>query len=322
MKLGVFTVLYADRPLEETLDQLAGLGVEAVELGTGNYPGATHCDPDRLLADPAAAASLRRAVEARGMIISALSQHGNPLHPDPARALAAHETWVKTAQLAELLEVPVVNGFSGCPGDGPGARYPNWVTCSWPEEYAELLEWQWNEVAIPYWSDQAELAERHGVKVALELHPGFLVYHTDSMLRLREAVGERIGANLDPSHLFWQGADPIEVIKALGRAGTIYHFHAKDTHIDRANTARTGVLDTKHYGKILDRSWTFRTVGYGHGELFWRQALSTLRTVGYDYVVSIEHEDPLASRDEGLAHAVSLLRAAMFSEPAGEMFWA
>lgn len=322
MKLGVFTVLYADRPLEETLDHLAGLGVEAVELGTGNYPGASHCDPDRLLASPHEVAQLRRAVESRGMIISALSQHGNPLHPNPERARAAHETWVKTAQLAELLEVPVVNGFSGCPGDQPGARFPNWVTCSWPEEYAELLEWQWNEVAIPYWTVQAQLAEKHGVNVALELHPGFLVYHADSMLRLQEAVGERIGANLDPSHLFWQGADPIEVIKVLGRAGTLYHFHAKDTYIDHANTARTGVLDTKHYARILDRSWTFRTVGYGHGELFWRQALSTLRAVGYDYVVSIEHEDPLASRDEGLTRAVSLLRSVMFTEPAGEMFWA
>jgi sugar phosphate isomerase/epimerase len=322
MKLGVFTVLYADKPLEETLDRLAAQGVEAVELGTGNYPGAAHCDPDRLLANPTEAAALRRAVESRGMIISALSQHGNPLHPDPERARAAHATWVKTAQLAELLEVPVVNGFSGCPGDRPGASCPNWVTCSWPEEYAEMLEWQWHQIAIPYWDEQAQLAERHGIRVALELHPGFLVYHADSMLRLRAAVGERIGANLDPSHLFWQGADPIEVIKELGRAGTIYHFHAKDTYIDKANTARNGVLDTKHYGRILDRSWTFRTVGYGHGELFWRQALSMLRTVGYDYVVSIEHEDPLASRDEGLSRAIKLLRSAMFSEPAGEMFWA
>ncbi len=322
MKLGVFTVLYADKPLEETLELLASLGVGAVELGTGNYPGSTHCDPDRLLADHNEAAKLRRAVESRGMIISALSQHGNPLHPDPQRARAAHETWVKTAQLAELLEVPIVNGFSGCPGDQPGAAYPNWVTCAWPEEYAEMLEWQWDEVAIPYWSEQAQLAERHGVKIALELHPGFLVYHTDSMLRLRAAVGERVGANLDPSHLFWQGADPIEVIRTLGRANCIYHFHAKDTYIDAANTARTGSLDTKHYGDILDRSWTFRTVGYGHGELFWRQALSMLRSVGYDYVVSIEHEDPLASRDEGLSHAVSLLQSVIFSQPAGEMFWA
>lgn len=322
MKLGVFTVLYADRSLEETLEHLAGLGVGAVELGTGNYPGAAHCDPDRLLADPGQALKLRRAVESRGMIISALSQHGNPLHPNPDVASASHETWVKTAQLAELLEVPVVNGFSGCPGDQPGARWPNWVTCAWPEEYAEMLEWQWTEVAIPYWSEQAQLAQRRGVKVALELHPGFLVYHTDSMLRLREAVGERVGANLDPSHLFWQGADPIEVIKTLGRAGAIHHFHAKDTYIDRANVARTGVLDTRHYAEILDRSWTFRTVGYGHDELFWRETISALRAVGYDYVVSVEHEDALASRDEGLSHALALLRSVVFTEPADEMFWA
>jgi sugar phosphate isomerase/epimerase len=318
----VFTVLYADRTLEETLDLLAGLGVQAVELGTGNYPGASHCDPDALLADPAKATALRRAVEARGMIISALSQHGNPLHPVGEVARASHETWVKTAQLAELLEVPVVNGFSGCPGDQPGARWPNWVTCAWPEDYATVLDWQWREIAIPYWSEQAELARTRGVQIALELHPGFLVYHTESMLRLRRETGPQLGANLDPSHLFWQGADPVEAIRALGREGGLFYVHAKDTHIDRANTARNGVLDTRHYGEVLERSWTFRTVGYGHGEQTWRAIISTLRAVGYDYVVSIEHEDPLASRDEGLAKAVSVLHSVLFTEPADEMFWA
>jgi sugar phosphate isomerase/epimerase len=321
MKLGVFTVLYGDMEFEQALDKLAAMGVDAVEVGTGNYPGNRHCDPDRLLSDHALAAKFRRAVEDRGMIISALSQHGNPLHPDPSQAALAHETWVKTAELAELLEVPVVNGFSGCPGDHPGARWPNWVTCPWPDDYLSILRWQWDDVAVPYWSAQAELARRRGIRIALELHPGFLVYHTESLLRLRDATGPEIGANLDPSHLFWQGIDPVQAIKILGQSNAIFHFHAKDTYIDRANVARTGVLDTKPYSAVPDRSWTFRTVGYGQDEKMWRDILSALRAVGYDYVVSIEHEDPLMSLDEGLRKAVSLLQSLLLTEPASGMFW-
>jgi sugar phosphate isomerase/epimerase len=321
MRLGVFTALYQRLPLDDTLDRLAALGVEAVELGTGNYPGAHHCDPVELLADPGAIAKLKKAVTDRGMIISALSQHGNPLHPDPDTAARAHETWLRTAELAELLEVPVVNGFSGCPGDHPGAKWPNWVTCAWPSDYLRILEWQWDEVAIPYWSEQAELAQKRGVRVAIELHPGFLVYHVESMLRLRAAAGKQIGANLDPSHLFWQGMDPLHAIKALAAEGALFHFHAKDTYIDPVNVARTGVLDTKPYGEVLDRSWTFRTVGYGHATKVWRDIVSTLRAVGYDYVISIEHEDPLLSIDEGLTKAVQELRPLMFGEKESEMFW-
>ncbi len=322
MKLGVFTALYGDLEFSAVLDKLAGMGVDAVEVGTGNYPGSHHCDPGRLLEDRSLALGFKQAVEDRGMIISALSQHGNPLHPDASRAALAHATWVKTAELAELLEIPVVNGFSGCPGDHPGARWPNWVTCPWPDDYLEILRWQWEEVAVPYWSSQAELARRRGIRIALELHPGFLVYHPDSLLRLRDATGPEIGANLDPSHLFWQGIDPVQAIRLLGARDAIFHFHAKDTYIDRANVARTGVLDTKPYGEVLDRSWTFRTVGYGQDEKIWRDIVSALRAVGYDYVVSIEHEDPLMSRDEGLGKAVSLLRSVLLTEPTSGRFWA
>jgi len=322
MKLGVLTVLYSDRPLERVLDQLAGLGVEAVELGTGNYPGDAHCNPRELLADPAKAKALARAVAERGMTISALSCHGNPLHPRAEVSGPHHETWRATLQLAELLEVDVVNTFSGCPGDGPDARHPNWVTCPWPPDFAELLEWQWSEVAIPYWAAEAEEAGRHGVRgIGLEMHPGFVVYNPETLLRLRAAAGERIGANFDPSHLVWQGIDPVEAVRELGRAGAIFHAHAKDTYIDRANVRRNGVLDTKGYDKVLDRAWTFRTVGYGHGEEMWRALVSALRAVGYDHVLSIEHEDILASRDEGLTRAVGLLRGAILSEPPGEAWW-
>jgi sugar phosphate isomerase/epimerase len=218
--------------------------------------------------------------------------------------------------------VPVVCAFAGCPGDGPDARRPNWVTCPWPEDFLEVLDWQWTERVIPYWRAEAEQAARHGVRVAIEPHPNFVVYNTETMLRLREAAGDNVGANFDPSHLFWQGMDPVESIRELGRAGALFHVHAKDTYLDRGNIARNGVLDTKHYGRIPERSWTFRTIGYGQGERAWRDILSALRTAGYDYVMSIEHEDALLSSDEGLAKAVDLLRPLMPREQPSGMWWA
>ena len=322
MRLGVFTVLYQKVPLEEALDRLQEMGVEAVEIGTGNYPGAAHADADALLADEQAAQSFRKSIETRGIIISALSQHGNPLHPQEDVADRAHQTWRKTVQLAEQLEVPVVNAFSGCPGDSDGSRYPNWVTCPWPDDFLEMLEWQWNEKVIPYWSREAAYAKEHGVKIGFEMHPGFVVYNTRTLLRLREECGDAVGANLDPSHLFWQGMDPVEVIKVLGGQDAIFHVHAKDTQIDRRNTAVNGVLDTGHYGNLLERSWVFRTVGYGQGEKVWRDIISTLRATGYDYVLSIEHEDGYMSIDEGLRRGVELLRSIVFTEPVGQMWWA
>jgi sugar phosphate isomerase/epimerase len=323
VRLGVFTVLYSGKPLEEVLDHLAGLGVGAVELGTGGYPGNAHCDPDALLADQSKARRLRAAVERRGMIISALSQHGNPLHPDADVARTAHETWRKTAELASLLEVPVVNGFSGCPGDHDGGRNPNWITCAWPSDFTEMLDWQWAAKVIPYWQSEAAYARRMGVGIALEMHPGFVVYNNETLLRLRREAGAEIGANFDPSHLFWQGIDPVEAIKQLGRENALFHVHAKDTYLDRGNIATNGVLDTKRYEHIRDRSWTFRTVGYGHGEKVWRDIMSALRTVGYDYVMSIEHEDGLMSLDEGLEKAVGYLRGMILSDrDVSEMWWA
>jgi sugar phosphate isomerase/epimerase len=322
MKIGVLTVLYSDRPLEAVLDRAVELGLGAVELGTGNYPGSAHADPEALLADPTALRALRESVAARGLQISALSCHGNPLHPDPEVAKAHHETWRSTLRLAEALEIDVVNTFSGCPGDGTGQKYPNWVTAPWPPEYAELLQWQWDEVAIPYWREENEVAEAHGLRgIGLEMHPGFLVYNPETLLRLRAAAGTRIGANFDPSHLVWQGIDPVQAIKELGAVGAIFHAHAKDTRVDEANVRRNGVLDTKGYERAIDRAWTFRTVGYGNGERFWRDIVSTLRLVGYDGVLSIEHEDLLASVDEGLERAVALLHSVNLTEAPAEMWW-
>jgi sugar phosphate isomerase/epimerase len=320
MKLGVFLVLFADRPFEAALDQAAAASLDAVEIGTGNYPGDAHCRPQELLADPAKTASFKRAVSARGLEISALSCHGNPLHPQASRARHDHDVIINTIDLAERLEVERVNLFSGCPGDSDSATYPNWVTCAWPTEYRDLLDWQWQTKVVPYWRDQAAYAAAHHVRLCFEMHPGFVVYNPATLLLLRDQCGEAIGANLDPSHLFWQGIDVEAAIAELGRHRAIFHVHAKDTALlPPAHT--NGVLDTTPLDDVARRSWIFRTVGYGHDELDWKRILTALRAGGYDDVVSIEHEDALMSLEEGLRKGVEFLRRIMPTEPALTKAW-
>lgn len=320
MKLGVFTTLLSNLPLETALKYFKSLGIEMVEIGAGGYPGNAHADPDVLLNDAKALDTFKGLIKEYDMGISALSCHSNPVHPNKAEAKAADETIRKTILLAEKLDLHQINTFSGCPGDHEGAKYPNWVTCPWPNDFGEILNWQWNEVLIPYWKDLVTFAKAHGVnKIALEMHPGFCVYNTDTMLRLREAVGPEMGANFDPSHLIWQGMEPVAVIRALGDA--IFHVHAKDTRMDKYNTAVNGVLDTKPYADEIHRSWIFRSVGYGNDALYWKDIVSNLRLVGYDHVLSIEHEDSLMSQNEGLTKAVQTLKEAIITESTGEMWW-
>jgi len=320
MKLGVFTVLFGGQPLEKALDYICASGLTAVELGCGGYPGSAHVPVDELLASKEKAAAFKKAITGRGLEISALSCHGNPLHPDPALAKKDHETHQKTVRLAEMLGVKTVVNFSGCPGGGPSDKVPNWITCPWPPDFEKAVAWQWETKLIPYWTKEAKFAKDHGVRVGFEMHPGFCVYNTETLLRLRQACGTSLGANFDPSHLFWQGMDPLVSVKALGKA--IFHVHAKDCRIDPENTARTGVLDTKHYGDELNRSWIFRTVGFGHGEKFWRDFISVLRKVVYDGAISIEHEDSLMSVNEGFQKAVAFLRGIVLTEKTGGMWWA
>jgi sugar phosphate isomerase/epimerase len=320
VKIGVFDPVFNGLELEPMLDRIAGLGLEAVEIGAGNYPGDAHCKPAQLLADDAACASFADAFSSRGLEISALSCHGNPVHPDRQRAAHDDAVFRDTVRLAKRLGVGVVNLFSGCPGDGPDARQPNWVTCAWPPEYSEIVAWQWDEVVIPYWREAGAFAEEHGLRLGFEMHPGFVVYNPKTLLRLRAEVGPVIGANLDPSHLFWQGIDPIVAIRELGDA--VVHVHAKDTAIDPINTARNGVLDLEPYRDVAARSWVFRSVGDGHDLLFWKRFVSALRVAGYDHALSIEHEDSLASTEEGLRRAIATLRGAVLSEPATAMWWA
>ena len=322
MKLGTFTVALGDLPFE-ACRFLAERGVQMVEIGCGGFPGKAHCDGAELLADERKRAAFLETLDKYHLEISALSSHGNMVHPNPKVAQHFEEDFTNAILLAEKLKVPVVNTFSGCPGGSREDVTPNWVTCPWPDDFSEILEYQWNEVLVPYWKEKAAFAEAHGVsKIALELHPGFCVYNTKTLLRLRREVGPQIGANFDPSHLIWQGMDPGVSIRELGKEGAIFHFHAKDTGIDAVNTAMNGVLDTTHYGEELERSWIFRTVGYGHGEDYWKNIISQLRMVGYDYAISIEHEDGLMSGKEGLEKAIRFLQNVLIHEDRGAMYWA
>jgi len=321
LKLGVFTVLLSGKSLRDALGYLSEAGVQAVEIGTGGYPGKAHANPDELLSDKVKLDEFKSLVEGHGMTISALSCHGNPVHPQKEIAQSFHNDFEKTVKLAEKLGVERVVTFSGCPGDSNDSNYPNWVTCPWPPDFINILEYQWNDVLLPYWDKTAKFAENHGVnKICFEMHPGFSVYNPETLLKLRNAVGNSIGANFDPSHLFWQGIDPVLAIREL--KGAIYHFHAKDTKIDAYNTAKNGVLDTKHYGNEIERSWVFRTVGYGHDYQVWKDIVSALRMTGYDYVLSIEHEDSLMSVNEGLKKAIAFLKQVITFEETGAMWWA
>lgn len=319
MKLGVFTVLFGHLSFDEALKKIKAAGLEAVEIGTGCYPGDSHIELDGLLGDASMAQDYRHKIEDHGLTISALSCHGNPLHPKSSIAMNDDEVFRKTIRLAERLKVPVVVTFSGCPGDSDTASYPNWVTCPWPPDFQDVLSWQWEKKTVPYWSDASKFAVEHGVKVALEPHPGFVVYNVETALKLRAIVGDSLGVNFDPSHFFWQGVDVPAAIRALGQA--IFHFHAKDSALDPQNVALNGVIDGKPYTEMADRAWMFRTVGWGHDLLVWKQIVSALRLVGYDYVISIEHEDALASLDEGLMGAVDILKRAILREPPVEAWW-
>src|SRR6202050_3905761 len=244
MHVGVFTPLLWQVPLPAVLKKLAALQSNTVELGTGNYVGDAHCKLS-MLDDAAALGEFKKRLSHHGISISALSCHGNALHPDKAHAQRDREVSRKTILLAEKLGIPVMIDFSGCPGDSPHATAPNWVTCPWPPDFLKVLDWQWNEVVAPYWIEHAKFAADHGVKIAVEMHPGFVVYNPETMLRLRSIAGPSVGCNFDPSHLFWQNIDPIAAVRVLQDA--IFHFHAKDTQLYPTNLARTGVLDTKLY---------------------------------------------------------------------------
>ncbi|MFC6752353.1 sugar phosphate isomerase/epimerase family protein [Halorubrum tibetense] len=322
MDIGVLTVPLGDQSIEEAFAYLSGLGVDAVELGVGGWPGQGHLDRGDYLDDERAQAELDELLAEHDLRISALATHNNPLHPDEERADKADRELREAVELADQLGVDTVTCFSGLPAGAPGDTTPNWVTAPWPTEHADALDYQWDEVAIPYWRELAAHADDHGVDLAIEMHPNMLVYEPTGLLALREATNERVGTNFDPSHLYWQGIDVTEAIRFLGEHDAIHHVHAKDTKVYESNARVKGVLDTTGYTEEADRSWLFRSIGYGHGEGHWKDVVSTLRMVGYEGALSIEHEDSLTSSREGLEKAVDLLSRAVFETEPGDAYWA
>ncbi len=322
MDIGVLTVVLGGEPLEDALEYLSDLGVDAVELGCGGFVGEDHLPREEYLDDPDRQQELLDLVEDHGLRISALSTHNNPLHPDDERAEGAATEIREAVELADQLDIDTVITFSGLPAGSPAGDVPNWITAPWPPEHTESLEYQWEEVAIPRWSALADHAADYDVNIGIEMHPNMLVYEPTSMMRLREETNEYIGANFDPSHLYWQGIDVTEAIRYLGERDAIHHFHAKDTGLYESNARVKGYLDTNPYTDEPNRSWLFRSIGYGHGEEHWKDVVSTLRMIGYEGALSIEHEDSLTSGREGLEKAVDILERAVFETQPGEAYWA
>jgi sugar phosphate isomerase/epimerase len=308
--IGVFDPVYEHLSLDEMLDKVSALGLEAMEIGTGGYPNNHHCPLDELLQDKIKAKAWQKKFEDKGLRVATLSCHGNPVHPDAQHAQRDVDTFRKTVLLAEMLDVKVIVGFSGCPGGTPADTQPNWITYRWPPEYNQMLQWQWKEKVIPYWQDAAKYARSHGIKrLAFEMHPNFVVYNPFTLMKLREAVGQEIGANCDLSHLFWQGCDPVEVIHFLGKQGALFHAHMKDTVIFPENCAKYGVLNFAFdKGDLASSSDTFRAVGYGHSASLWKSVVQAYMDVDYDGILSIENEDPILTGEVGVERAAYVLK--------------
>ena len=305
MQIGLTTDSLGQLTFQELLETAASLGIQTLEFGCGNWSSAPHLNLGMLLESEAERANFLAKIRAHGLEISALNCSGNPLAP--GQRGKSHDQVVRgTLKLAGLLGVNRIVMMSGLPG-GPGDQNANWITTAWPPEVHEILRYQWEEVALPYWRDLAEEARANGVeKICIEQHAHQLVYNTETALRLREAIGELVGVNFDPSHALWMGGDPLLSIRQL--RGAIYHVHAKDTRIDAQNSGLNTLLETKPNDRVAERAWNYVTLGYGHSEIWWRDFVIQLKQNGYDDVLSIEHEDYSLTPIVGVRRSVELLK--------------
>ncbi len=304
MKIGLLTDSLPDSDLDTVLETAATLGIEYLEFACGNWSSSPHICLDAMLES----ASLRKEFLAKladhSLEISALNCSGNPLHPG-AEGIRQHEVTLKTFELARMLGVDRIVMMSGLPG-GPGDSNPNWITTEWPSECGRILQYQWEEKLIPYWRILVATARDLGItRLCLELHGHQVVYSPRTLLKLRDAVGDIVGANYDPSHPIWMGADPLAAIAALGSA--IHYVHAKDTRIETGPTAINGLLETRPSKEVAERSWNYVTLGYGRNEDWWRRFCVELKRNGYDDVISIEHEDASLPPTEGVRQSAGLL---------------
>jgi sugar phosphate isomerase/epimerase len=320
MKIGINSNSFRDKTWEESLNLIKDLGISAVEPGAGGFSGKKHCNPSELLNDKDKLEKFLKATNSRKIEISALAVHGNPLHPQKSFAENHIADLESAIEFAGKIGVKVLTCFAGCPGAAEDAKYPNWIICPWPEYFGDGIKWQWEKKIIPFWTEMAKKAKKNNVSFGFEMHPGDVVYNTETLLMLREKVGyEQIACNFDPSHLFWQGMDPITCIGAL--KDSIVHVHIKDCKILEDVVRFRGVLDWKDYKELTKRAWSFRTMGYGHSIDFWKDFISALSLIGYDNVLSIEHEDQLFSNWEGLEKTITLLNEIMPHEPVGKLWY-
>ncbi len=305
LELGLYTDSLAHLGFEDALDVAARIGATGIEIATGGQSSAPHLRIDELLGDAGKRAAFAAAFESRGLRIAALNCSAWPLHPVVGDA---HVALIRsTIRLAAELGVRKIVTMSGSPGDGPGSSTVNFTWYPWPADAMALLDRQWT-AAIDLWHGLGAEARAAGVdQLAFELHPLHLVYNVPTLERMRAAVGPIIGANLDPSHLFWQQMDPLAVVRALGPA--VYHVHLKDTELVPEQVALAGVLDQRPFDDPSQRGWVFRTVGSVHGVEFWSAFVAALREVGYDDVLAIENEDA------GLPPEAAVEEAARFMRP-------
>jgi sugar phosphate isomerase/epimerase len=312
LKLGFVSDSLGGLPFDVMLDHAVRLGVQGVEVNTGGWSTARHFDMAVMKGGAGARRGFLAAFADRGLSIIALNANGNPLHPtDYKQADCLRDT----IRLAGEMGITKICAMSGLPAGRKGDLMPNWVVSSWPPETQDILRYQWDDVLIPFWTEITALAKASGVEqIALELHGNQLVYNVPSLLKLRAAVGPIIGANFDPSHLFWMGADPLIAVQALG--GAVYQVHAKDTLLNAPVQATTSLLENGGLTDIAARSWSYVTLGIGHGEEWWRQFCYRLRMAGYDGWLSVEHEDVLLNALEGLSKSVGLLQNVMPAAPA------
>lgn len=304
MRLGFVSDSLGGMNFHDLLETAVRLGVAGVEINTGGWSTAPHFDLQEMKSSAGARKTFLKAFEDRELEIICLNANGNPLHPvDTSQAACLKDT----IRVAGDLGISTICAMSGLPAGAPGDSTPNWVVSSWPPETRTILDYQWNDVLIPFWSSIVDLAKKHGVeRIALELHGNQCVYNVSSAEKLREAVGPVIGVNLDPSHLFWMGADPLAAADALGEA--IFHVHAKDTMLNPQVQATRSLLENGSLTDIASRSWSYITLGFGHGEEWWRQFCYRLRMAKYDGWLSIEHEDVLLNSEEGLVKSIEVLR--------------
>jgi sugar phosphate isomerase/epimerase len=328
MKLGAYTACLHDRSLPEALDILAGFGLDSAEVNSGGFIPEPHLPVADILASERARRDYLGVFAEHGMTLTALNCNGNPLHPNADVRNKHAADVLRSIEMAALLGVRRVVTMSGTPAASATGTNPAWNVLPWDSAYLDVQDYQWQEVAIPFWRTVQERAAHFDVKVCIEMHPHNVVYNPATLQRLVESIhATHVGAELDPSHLFWQGIEPIEAVNHLG--DLVYNAAAKDTRINAAARIN-GVLDDR-FGRVrpdepgavglggpytlsrwpTNASWDFVAVGRGHDVAWWRGFLQALEAVDPDMAVNIEHEDQELGQLEGLSSAAkTLLQAA------------